>query len=211
MRALALAVWVLLAGNGALAGGKGRTAAGVGKAAPPAAVHVQVELFEVALVDDDRLAFRRREIALDRRGPDAGVAELQRGPGGSEPFFDGAPAIVHSTSWRFESDGAVVLTYLAFGEKPAARTVQRSDVQTMPWRDLPGLGATDPDKPSPTVLHHEDVLAHGLRHLALLARRVGNDRFAERLGKRSRSFFSTIEPEIAGQIGGLLSTPREAR
>jgi len=50
-------------------------------------------------------------------------------------------------------------------------------------------------------LAHLDVLAHGLRHLALLARRTGGDRFIERLSERSRKFFSSIEPEVAGEIG----------
>jgi len=36
----------------------------------------------------------------------------------------------------------------------------------------------------------------------MLARRSGGDRFAERLGERSRKFFSSIEPVLAGEIGG---------
>jgi hypothetical protein len=205
VRKVALAALVLLVGGGAVAEGKEQAATGATKA--PAAVTVRLELFEVGLVDDDRLTFRRREMPLDARGPDAAVAALQRGRGGVTSFFDGAPAIVHSTSWRFEKEGVVILTYLAYGEKVAARAAAESDVRTMPWRSLPGLSPTDPDRPRPTVLHHEDVLAHGLRHLALLARRVGNDRFAERLGRRSRAFFVAIEPEIAGQIGKSSVTP----
>jgi hypothetical protein len=187
---------------------QGSDAAKGGAAAP---VRVQVELFQVALADDARLWYLRREAPLDTRGPDVAVAELQRGAPGAAVFFDGSPAIVHSTSWRFEAGGTVVLTYLAFGEKLAARNFAHADVQSILWRQLPGLGATDPDRPRPTVLHHEDVLSHGLRHLALLAKRAGNDRFAKRLNRRSRAFFAAIEPEIAGQIGSVLPTPREAR
>jgi hypothetical protein len=78
----------------------------------------------------------------------------------------------------------------------------RKDARTIRQYALPGIGTTDPDKPRPPSLVHEDVLAHGLRHLALLARRAGGDRFVERLGERSRRFFSSSEPELAGEIGG---------
>ena len=75
------------------------------------------------------------------------------------------------------------------------------DARTIQKNDLPGIGVTDPDKPRPPSLARADVLAHGLRHLAFLARRAGGDRFVVRLSARSRAFFSSIEPELAGQIG----------
>jgi hypothetical protein len=207
MRAISLtALTLLLASVGGPARADGKSRAADGQKAPPD-VRVRVELFQVALVDDGKLSYLRQEIALDARGPDAAVAQLQHGPGSVAPFFEGAPAIVHSTSWRYESDGIVVLTYFAFGERLTNGAAKRAGVTTTKWRNLPGLGPTDPDKPRPPVLHHEDVLAHGLRHLALLARRAGNDRLADRLSKRSRTFFAAIEPEIAGQIGGV--TPKQ--
>jgi hypothetical protein len=161
-------------------------------------VQVMVELFQVALLDGDKLRYLHRQGLLDTRGPDAVVAELLRGKTDVASFFAKAPVIVHSTSWRFEDDGTVVLTYLAFGE--AADSPPDRDVRTVAKADLPEIGTTDPDRPRPATLHHEDVLAHGLRHLALLARRTGGQAFARRLSMRERAFFTAIEPEIAGEI-----------
>jgi hypothetical protein len=210
VRAAILAAVVALASAGAVVGPT-RQAGGATKPARQAAVRVLVELFQVALLGEEKLMFLRREAPLDRRGPDVVVAELRRGASGAGPFLDGAPAIIHSTSWRFESDGTVVLTYLAFGERPSPHAAGLAEVETMPWRQLPGLASTDPDKPRPAVLHHQDVLSHGLRHLALLARRRNNDGFAARLSKASSTFFVAIEPEIAGQIGIGFQAPRDAR
>ena len=193
---LVIAAAVLLSEHGASAG----DGVAVGNAKP--APKVVIELFEVALIDSASFRYVRRVAALDLRGPDAVVAELQRGSAESPSFFDSGPAIVHSTSWRYEAGGAVVLTYLAYGEKVNPSGVARKDARTIRQNALPGIGTTDPDKPRPASLAHEDVLAHGLRHLALLARRAGGDRFVERLGERSRRFFSSIEPELAGEIGG---------
>jgi hypothetical protein len=202
VRALTWVAFLGLAGTGA--------AAGAAKPARQPNVRVVVELFQVALLDGEKVQFLRRQAPLDVRGPDVAVAALQTGAGGAG-FLDGPPAIVHSTSWRFESDGRVVLTYLAFGERSSRRAATLDEVTTLPWAELPGLGPTDPDRPRPAVLHHEDVLAHGLRHLALLARRKGNAAFADRLTERARAFFATIEPEIAGQIGGGPGAPSGER
>jgi hypothetical protein len=142
------------------------------------------------------------------------VAELLRCCADSPRFFASAPAIVHSTSWRYEEGGTVVLTYLAYGENVNPSVLGRKDTQAIKANELPGIGTTDPDKPRPASLAYEDVLAHGLRHLALLARRKGGDKFALRLGDRSRRFFSSIEPELAGEIGGsnmLVPSPTGAR
>jgi hypothetical protein len=177
-------------------------------------VRVVIELFQVALVDGTSVRYLRRESVLDRRGPDKAVAGLLHGKGGAPTFFAGAPLMVHSTSWRYEDSGAVVLTYLAYGEELNPTAGAQRDVQTIRTSALPGIGTTDPDKPRPPSLAHEDVLAHGLRHLALLARRAGGDRFVERLGECSRRFFSSIEPELAGEIGGsnmLVPSSRGAR
>ena len=179
------------------------------------AIRVVVELFQVALVDTERLRYVRRERPLDRRGPDAVVAELLQSGEGALPFLVGTPAIVHSTSWRYENDGTVVLTYVAFGERITPKAETWGDVRTVAKAQLPDLGVTDPDHPRPKSIEHADVLSHGLRHLALLARRRGgNQAFIERLSERSRKFFSSIEPELAGEIGGsnmLVPSDSEAR
>lgn len=163
---------------------------------------VVIELFQVTLVDDASIRYVRRSAALNSRGPDAIVAELLRCCVDSPRFFASVPTIVHSTSWRYEEGGTVVLTYLAYGENVNPSVLGRKDTQAIKANELPGIGTTDPDKPRPASLAHEDVLAHGLRHLALLARRKGGDKFVRLLGERSRKFFSSIEPELAGQIGG---------
>ena len=191
------AATVRIANGAALVDNRG-TAVADARPAP----RVVIELFQVALVESASLRYVRREAPLDGRGPDAIVAELLSGRGDAPKFFAGDPAIVHSTSWRYEVGGTVILTYLAYGEKANPSALAGKDVQTIQKCDLPGSGATDPDRPRPPALAHEDVLAHGLRHLALLARRTGGERFVERLGEHSRHFFSSIEPGLAGEIGG---------
>jgi hypothetical protein len=163
-------------------------------------IRVVVELFQVGLVDDETILYRRSERRLDHRGPDAAVAAMVANSPASAPFFAGPPAIIHSTSWHYESDGTVVLTYLAFGEGMASNARQAPDAKVVRKSDLPGIRPTDPDRPRPPTIKSEEVLSHGLRHLALLARRAGSEAFAARLGERSCKLFSSIEPEVAGEL-----------
>jgi hypothetical protein len=175
---------------------------------------VIIELFQVVLLDKESLRYLRRSAPLEGRSPDAVLAELQRGEGQAAGFLAGVPAIVHSTSWRYEDGSTIVLTYLAYAEELAASTSSHQNARTLLVKDLPGVGSTDPDRPRPPVLRQEDVLAHGLRHLALLARRKGGEKFVARLGERSRKFFGSIEPELAGEIGGsnmAVPSPKGAR
>ena len=210
--AAALVVAIATGAAATVVHAKGGAGGAATESQPP---RVVVELFQVALVDAEHLRYLRQEGVLDRRGPDPVVAELLRGKAKGPAFFAGPPAIVHSTSWRFEHDGTVVLTYLAYGEAVAPEAAANPATKTIAKGDLPLLGPTDPDRPRPKTIEHGDVLAHGLRHLALLARRRGsNQALRERLGQRSLLFFDAIEPEIAGEIRGThmdVSSSKQAR
>ncbi|HVP68038.1 MAG TPA: hypothetical protein VMT17_12315 [Anaeromyxobacteraceae bacterium] len=77
-----------------------------GDAAPPPATRVGVEVFAVALTGGtgETLAYAR------------GVGELVRGANPDDRAREiaaslaGAVALIHSTSWRWEPDGRIVLT-----------------------------------------------------------------------------------------------------
>jgi len=112
------------------------------------------------------------------------------------------PAILHSTSWRWEKDGTIVLTYLAYCEDAEFNGVE--PVQ-LPWDRLAPPPATDPQHPRPPEIREEDVVAHGLRHLSFLIRYARDDRLAAALSPRSLTFFKAV----CGQLAGRLEAARE--
>jgi hypothetical protein len=75
----------------------------------------------------------------------------------------GEPRLVHSTSWRRDEErGTVILSFVV--------VIDRTLVGTMPSApigrsDLARSGATA----APAAIAHEQVVEHGLRHLAWLA------------------------------------------
>ncbi len=70
--------------------------------------------------------------------------------------------LIHSTSWRFERD-AVVLSFVVVIEAAAVGTMDAAPVQRA------DLARGSPHSAPETIGHHQ-VVEHGLRHLAWLAK-----------------------------------------
>jgi hypothetical protein len=74
----------------------------------------------------------------------------------------GEPLLVHSTSWR-RARGSVILSFVVVNHDGQAMEMEGLPIDRA---DLARSGATR----APEVIAHQQVLEHGLRHLAWLAR-----------------------------------------
>lgn len=132
---------------------------------------------------DKRWLYRRD---LTRPGPGESPDEAAR-------RLSGVPAeaphtILHSTSWRYEPDGQIVLTY-AVCPDPS------------PW--LPAAGAAPleivrgaaPATPSPERVAVSNVVAHAVRHLALL---MAEDPVVSRALAAHPEIASALQPLATG-------------
>lgn len=157
---------------------------------PQAATGVAVEVFSVGFPasPDAGLRFTRGEAALAHgQDPDSLGRSLAAGPAA-------AIAAIHSTSWRWEPDGRIVLTYVAWmkdgGLGPGARALP----------PLPSPGPTDPLHPRPPRIRELDPLAHGLRHLAFLVQQDRTGALRAALGVRPIAALRSFEPAVAGRL-----------
>ena len=165
--------------------------------AAPKPASVSLEVFAVSPAPDgETIEYVRRitGLANGARDPDSVARGLVSGIA--------APAILHSTSWRWEKDGTIVLTYLAYCEGAQFRGVEPV---RLPWSDLTPPPATDPQHPRPAGIREIDVLSHGLRHLSFLLRYARDGRLAASLSPRSLAFFSAM----CGQLAGRLDAARQ--
>jgi hypothetical protein len=157
--------------------------------APALATRVVVEVFGVGLSENgDGLAFTRREGPLEKgENPDPRARQLAEESGQQI-------ALIHSTSWRWEPDGRIVLTYVAWVKEgtlgPAARSLPK----------LAAPGPVDPLRPRPAEIRELDPLAHGLRHLAFLLRTSRDGAMARALGPPGVAALQGIEPDVAGRL-----------
>ena len=157
---------------------------------------VILELFVASPSNDRTIAYgvRTADLSRDSSDPDTVARSLMP--------RDCSPGIIHSTSWRWEKNGMLVLTYLAFSENSTCRS---SEPSRLPWSELLPPQTTDPKKPRPAVIRQEDVLAHGIRHITFLVRYSQDRRIAEVLSPQSLEFFRSM----CGQLAGRFETARE--
>ena len=166
--------------------------AGCGRQQPK----VVLELFLASPSADQKVVYwvRTADLSKDSSDPDTVARSL---------FPNGCnPAILHSTSWRWEKNGTLILTYLAFSEDSNCRSAETSQLA---WSELLPPQTTDPKKPRPDVIRQQDVLAHGIRHITFLVRYSQDRRIAEALSPQSLQFFQTM----CGQLAGRYETARE--
>jgi hypothetical protein len=157
---------------------------------------VVLELFLASPSRDRMLAYSVRTADLSRDSSDPDTVARGLLPDGF------SPAILHSTSWRWEKDGTLILTYLAFSEDLKCRNSQPFELD---WNELLPPQSTDPKKPRPAVIHREDVLAHGIRHITFLIRYSEDRRIAQNLSPEGLKFFQSM----CGQLAGRYETARE--
>jgi hypothetical protein len=151
---------------------------------------VTVEVFAVAVTGGGNagLEYMRLEGRLE-----GGVNPDDRARGITSQASDEL-RLIHSTSWRWEPDGRIVLTYLAWaGDGGLAGGA----------RPLPAIappGPTDPLHPRPADIAELDPLAHGLRHLAFLLQTDTDGSVAGALGPRACEELRRFEPTVAGEM-----------
>jgi len=160
------------------------------RATPPRSTRVTVEVFVVALAAGDaaQVVFTRREGRLEGgANPDVRARDLATGE--TELIL-----LNHSTSWRWETDGRIVLTYLVWASAGSLRAAAR------PLPSLQPPAPTDPLRPRRAQIRESDVLAHGLRHLAFLLAVDRDGAVADALGPRAAAALAKLAPDVAGEL-----------
>jgi hypothetical protein len=156
----------------------------------PSRTVVTVEVFTVALptTEDAGLAFVRSE------GPLVGGVNPDQTAREIASQMTGEVELIHSTSWRWEPDGRIVLTYLAWGGEGSLSSGARPVPPFVP------PGPTDPLHPRPREIGELDPLAHGLRHLAFLLRADQDGAIADAIGPRGCAELRRLQPTVAGEM-----------
>lgn len=165
----------------------------------PRTMRVELEILLAQLGENDTLDYVpvRRDISSDPQDPDDMVHRSLLEPGLlGQSGLSPQDCIIHSTSWRFEADARLVLTYLVYTDHSG---FPRGGARRVPLRGLHLATNPDPARPRPAAIHEEQVLAHGLRHLSYLIKN-GQFQNTDRLLPRSLSTLQSLETTLAGRF-----------
>jgi hypothetical protein len=156
-----------------------------------------IELFPFAL-ENDTVYYNRftTNISENALNPDAAVRSLLHSRG----FMQAPPesiVLIHSTSWRFEKSGMIVLTYLAYCRlAPPDPRIPLS----LPCGNTEYAVQDDPLNPRPRDVRTLHVLSHGLRHLSFLVQQDETGHYESMIGSDACQALCIFEPSLAGQI-----------
>jgi hypothetical protein len=130
---------------------------------------VRLEIFLATLVGDTTVRYivQRHDITQRPRNPDDLVLELAFSTTAGPVTLSRKHCYIHSTSWRYEGDGAIILTYFVYSDR---MEFQGGVGSVLKLEDVSITASEDATRPRPVVLMEEQIVAHGIRHLGYLAK-----------------------------------------
>jgi len=169
-----------------------------GRVASKESMKVNLEIFLVTLVGDTsvRYVVNRHDITHRPRNPDDLVQEFTFDTKTGSVLVSKKNCYVHSTSWRYEQDGSIVLTYLVYSDR---MEFQDGAGTILKLEDVAVTVSEDPARPRPAVLREEQIVLHGIRHLSYLAK-TGNRNLLDGLTPESLRRFKAMDSLLAGKF-----------
>jgi hypothetical protein len=130
-------------------------------------MELYVEIFFARVVESAILYLKQViEIKDGDDNPDKLVrqAYVQKFP---EQSDNPGTLLIHSTSWRYEEPGNLIITYIVFSEE---LNLADSDVGRLPLNAVNLARSENPEIPKPAIIKEINVVSHGFRHLSFLAK-----------------------------------------
>jgi len=159
---------------------------------------LSVEVIIASLYDSKtvRYGIFEHEISSRREDPDEIVIEMIDSLLQDGGKVDRSRCFVHSTSWRFEPNSKIVLTYFVYSDLPEFQ-IRTNKLLTL--HNVVISSSDDTCKPRPVLIAEEHVVAHGMRHISQLVRQ-GVQKIREVLSAEHISILEGIESAPAGRI-----------
>lgn len=157
-----------------------------------------LEIFYVRVMGKT-VRYQRRQVNLNRRGgnPDATIRSLihekrrtESGEAEEKEF------IVHSTSWRYEQPGRLILTYVAYSDE---LNFKKGKFHTLSLQRLRTLNKKSKEPESKAELERK-VVSHAMRHIAFLIQSGDQDDFKSALKSETVKIFEKLWVSLAGKV-----------
>lgn len=150
-------------------------------------------------IADERVLFTKHNLDLTKKNsdPDNIVIELTKDEYHETPRIISNDFIIHSTSWRYEFDNSLVITYLVYSDHI---DFSHHRVKEIPIRNLQLAKSADPKRPRPEVITDENVISHGIRHLGFLAKTEKEIIYGKHLKPQTLKLLQSAFYDMAGKF-----------
>lgn len=162
-------------------------------------MQILLETFFVK-IENNSLLYCRNIIHIDDvdTDPDGLIVEMIDGNNSNVPKILKNEYIIHSTSWRYEQIGKIVLTYLIYSDFIDFKNIE---VKVVEFNDLSIAKSSSHKKPRPETITEINVLAHAIRHLAYLVNHCDHDNYKSMLSSKTLKSIDRLREIPAGEIG----------
>ena len=154
-----------------------------------------LEIFYLRIVAQ-RVRYQRREVNLSRKGSDPDKMIWSRIRQKPDDSAEEHEFIVHSTSWRYERPGKVILTYVAYSDD---LTFEKDKVKSLSLENLRSVKKNTKSPASQAELEKK-VVSHALRHIAFLIKTDDQIDFKSALKPETIETFDKIWVNLAGRV-----------
>jgi hypothetical protein len=145
--------------------------------------------------------YQRREVNLSRKGSDPDkliqslIQQKRQDEAGevTEKEF-----VVHSTSWRYEQPGKVLLTYIAYSDE-LEFAKGKAKTRSVPLKQLRTLTKKS-RKPRSQAELEKKVVSHAMRHIAFLIRTDDQIDFDSAMTPKTMKTFEKLWVSLAGKV-----------
>jgi hypothetical protein len=157
-----------------------------------------LEIFYVR-IKGARVYYQRKEVNLSRkdRDPDRIILSLiqQKRHLPSQEVRE-EEFIVHSTSWRYERPGKVLLTYVAYSDELEFENGRAKSMSLKQLLTITKTGWT----PRSSAEVEKKVISHALRHISFLLKTDKQIDFESAMTPETMDVFSQLWVSLAGRV-----------
>jgi len=155
-----------------------------------------LEIFYLRIIGE-RIRYQRRKVNLSRKGSDPDKLmwslirqELRELPAEEREF------IIHSTSWRYERPGNILLTYIAYSDE---LTFEKGKTKNLLLKNL-GIITRNNRKPRSRMQLEKKVVSHAIRHIAFLVKTDDQIDFKSAMAPETIKTFEKLWVSLAGRV-----------
>lgn len=159
---------------------------------------LSIELF-IASLRDNEIVYSRSSFEISKASADTDDLVTDYIKVNFSPVInvDSGNYLLHSTSWRYDHNGRITLTYILYSDY---LNLQTPDTKLLSLKKLVLAHSTNARRPRPGVITEENVLAHALRHLGFLVQTDKKDIFMKAMKQASYETFKKVFADLAGKL-----------
>lgn len=157
-----------------------------------------IEIFYITIINNEILYHQDLiDITNKNMNPDDIVYNQIENTFGYKFDYISENFIIHSTSWRYDNTGKLILTYLAYNDN---LDVSKINFKIFYLDNFKIAVSKQASIPKPPEIHEINIISHGLRHISYLLSNEHSDLYGKLISKDNLTILKSIDEDLGGKF-----------